>query len=449
MLYALLKFIYRLGLLVFFRRFEVRNRHLMPDEGPLLVVCNHPNTFMDPVVTASLLRQQVYFIAKSTVFGSGLQRWLLRKMHLIPISRPEDNPGQPLQNEAAFAASFEALQQGKTLLIFPEGNSFNQRRLRKIKTGAARIALGAEAAHGPELNIRILPVGLNYSAPTRFRSDVFVNVGEPISVADFGAAYHEDGPAAVLALTEEIRHRLEALMVHTPTDAEDELARQIEDIYKEQLSATIPAAAPAHEHDFLLTRAIVKSINHFSQVAPERVAALRESIGSYQLQLKRLRLQDALLGKGSKAVFWQSIGGVLLLAFGLPLYLYGLLHNYVPYAIPSKVAQAATKEEEWHAPVMLTVGMFTFPLFYTLCAWLLSAWFSVSGFGLILYLFSLPLSGFFTLGYWNMLQRTQAHWVLLRLFFTRQEVVEQLRQQRKRIIAGLEQARLEYLQQPN
>ena len=68
MLYAILKLVYRIGLWVFFKRLEVRNRNLIPAEGPLLVVSNHPNTFMDPVVIAAQLRQPAFFIAKSTVF---------------------------------------------------------------------------------------------------------------------------------------------------------------------------------------------------------------------------------------------------------------------------------------------------------------------------------------------------------------------------------------------
>jgi 1-acyl-sn-glycerol-3-phosphate acyltransferase len=447
MLYAFLKLIYNIGLRVFFRRFEVRNRHLMPNEGPLLLVSNHPNTFMDPIVTASLLRQPVFFIAKSTVFGSSFQNWMLRQMHLIPIHRREDNPGQPVSNEEAFAASFKALQQQKTLLIFPEGNSFNQRRLRKIKTGTARIALGAEADANYGLGIKILPVGLNYSAPTRFRSDVFVDVGEPITVADYATAYRQDGQAAVLALTEEIRQRLEQLIIHTPTDEEDELARQVEAIYKERLTATAPAQAAPHEQDFLLTKAIVRSISHFSQTQPVRVVALKQKLSSYMLQLRRLRLQDTLMGKRSDTVLRQSILNLLYLVLGLPLYLYGLLHNYLPYIIPSKVARAVTKEEEWHAPIMLTVGIFTFPLFYLLEVWLVQDSFELPLPWAVLYFLSLPVSGFFTLHYWNTLQHTQEHWLLLRLFAKRQDLVESLKRQRHEIIAELEAARGEYTTQ--
>ena len=445
MLYTFLKLLYKAGLWFFFRRLEVRNAHLIPAEGPLLVVSNHPNTFMDPIVIAAQLQQPVYFIAKSTVFGSRFQNWMLRQMHLIPIHRKEDNPDTTISNDEAFAASFSALHQQKTILIFPEGNSFNQRRLRKLKTGTARIALGAAAESNYSSTITILPIGLNYSAPTRFRSDVFVNVGKPIAVSDYAAAYQQDGPTAVLALTEEIRARLEKLIIHTPTDEEDLLARQVEAIYKVRIAPATATALP-HEQDFIVTKGIVKSIHYFGQTEPERVAVIKQELSSYLQQLQRLHLQDPVLEKGRGDVLLQSITGLVYLLLGLPFYLFGVVHNYIPYIIPSRVARAVTKEEEWFAPIMLTTGIFTFPVFYSLEAWLLHHWLHPGSLNLVLYLVSLPLSGFFTLHYWNTLKHTQAHWLLLRLFYNKQQLVNNLRQQRQRIFALLEQARQDYLQ---
>lgn len=444
MLYIFLKLLYKGGLWFFFRKLEVRHAHLMPDNGPLLVVSNHPNTFMDPIVIAAQLKQPVFFIAKSTVFGSTFQNWMLRQMHLIPIHRKEDNPNATISNDEAFAASFKALDQRKTLLIFPEGNSFNQRRLRKLKTGTARIALGAAATTAQE--VKILPVGLNYSAPTRFRSDVFVNVGKPISVSDYLNAYHQDGPAAVLALTEEIRTRLEKLIIHTPTDEEDELARQVEAIYRDRLAPTVPVGALPHEQDFIVTKGIIKSITHFSQTEPDRITTIKQELSNYTKQLQRLGIQDPVLSKESHDVMKQSIIGLLYIVIGFPFYLFGLVHNYIPYIVPSKIARAVTKEEEWFAPIMLTAGIFTFPICYGLEIWLAHGWLNIDGLELLLYFLSLPLSGFFTLHYWNTLQHTQSHWLLLRLFYSRQNIVKKLRSQRQHIITLLEKAQQDYLQ---
>ncbi|WP_299991074.1 lysophospholipid acyltransferase family protein [uncultured Pontibacter sp.] len=444
MLYFILKLILRTGLWVFFRRFVVRNRHLMPVRGPLLVVANHPNTFMDPIVIASLLPQQVYFIAKSTVFSSPLHNWLLHRMNLIPIHRQADTPGVPVDNEATFRASYQALKEHKTLLIFPEGTSFNERRLRKIKTGTARMALGA-VAHMPAVaDLQILPVGLNYSDPTRFRSDVFVNVGRPIAVAPYLTQYQQDEKGTVNELTDQIRQQLEKLIVVTPSDDEDALVRQIEQVYKEKLAAQTPIEAPRHVRDFLLTRAIVKGLAHFMETQPERVERFRNKMRSYTQQLQELDLQHLPTMEENNVLLRQSLARTLLLTLTMPLYLYGLINNYLAYIIPSKVADALTEEQEFRAPIMLSVGIFSFPVLYALQGAIL--WhFWPNAVYLLLYLISLPLSGFFALRYWNTLLRVREHWLLLRLFLSKSPVAESLKRQRQELIDELEGARKEFL----
>jgi glycerol-3-phosphate O-acyltransferase / dihydroxyacetone phosphate acyltransferase len=446
MLYLVLKLILRIGLWVFFRRFEVRHRQLMPKSGPLLVVANHPNTFMDPIVIASLLRQQVYFIAKSTVFNSPLKKWLLHRMNLIPIHRREDMPEGSFDNEETFRASYQALAAHKTLLIFPEGNSFNERRLRKIKTGAARMALGAVESQAAAAGLQILPVGLNYSDPTRFRSKVFINVGKPMAVAPYLEKYRQDGVGAVTELTARIRQQLEKLIVVTPSNDEDVLVRQIERLYKEQLAAQMPLKVPRHIRDFLLTRAIVKSLAYFVHTQPQRVEALREKIRHYNRQLQALHLQHLPTVKENHVLLRQNIASTLLLALTFPLYLYGLVNNYLAYIIPSRVADALTEAAEFRAPIMLSVGTFSFPVLYALQAAVLWQYLPDKVY-LLLYLISLPISGFFTLRYWNGMKKVRGQWQLLRLFLTKNPMAERLKQKRREILDELDQARAEYLQQ--
>ncbi len=101
-------------------------------------------------------------------------------------------------------------------MIFPEGTSVSERRLRPLKTGAARIALGAEARHGFQLGLQVVPVAINYFDPSTFRSDVLLNVAPPIVVADYAAAYAQDPDAAADQLTEAIRRGAGAPPGHHP-----------------------------------------------------------------------------------------------------------------------------------------------------------------------------------------------------------------------------------------
>jgi glycerol-3-phosphate O-acyltransferase/dihydroxyacetone phosphate acyltransferase len=231
-MYLLLKLIVKLALKVFYTDIHVQIKGKIPVNGPLIVVSNHPNTFMDPIVIAAMLPQQVYFLTNGSVFRNPLVGWLLGKMHMIPIYRKEDVSGQTPDNRASFARCFDFLAGKGTLLIFPEGSSVHERKLRKLKTGTARIALGAEAEHNFNLGVQILTIGLNYSDPIRFRSELFINVDAPIQVADYAGCLCERPGRSCNQLTEEMRLRLEQHIIVTRHQEEDNLARNIEAVYK-------------------------------------------------------------------------------------------------------------------------------------------------------------------------------------------------------------------------
>jgi glycerol-3-phosphate O-acyltransferase / dihydroxyacetone phosphate acyltransferase len=445
MLYAVLKIIFKLSLRIFFRKIAVRNPHLVPASGPLLIAGNHPNTFMDPIAIAAIARQEVYFIAKSTIFKSPLHKWLLAKMNLVPIFRREDGQRPAQSNDHTFRKCFELLQQGGTLLIFPEGNSFNERRLRPLKTGTARLALGAEALAGGKAGTSIVPVGLNYSDPTRFRSDLFINVGPPIVVADFVGQYQEDPYKAAQSLTDTLRQRLEELMVITSTAEEDELVRQVEAIYKNDLLQDL-GLSRRQKDKFVLTKAIADSIRYFNQHDPNRVRTIQDQLQSYKENLDKLGLQDKFLRvrQTTPGLVADTLLTTFYLVFGFPVYLFGCLTNYIPYIIPSKIADKLVGEQEFRAPVMMTVGIFSFPAFYSLEIAAVY-WWSGSWGWTVLVGTLLPVTGFFALQYFYRWINTRAFLRLLSVFYRRQDLVQQVSQQRAALIKNLEEAKQVYI----
>ncbi|WP_115373893.1 lysophospholipid acyltransferase family protein [Adhaeribacter pallidiroseus] len=443
--YFILKLIFRLALKIFYQKIEVKQSGSLPAKGPLLLVANHPNTFMDPIVIASLLRQEVYFIAKSTVFNTPFRKWLLGKMNLIPVYRKEDGVATAGANSAIFEKCYEFLQANGTLLIFPEGNSFNERRLRPLKTGAARIALGAAAQSNFAQTVTILPVGLNYSEPTRFRSKVLVNIASPIVVNDLAAIYQQDSTRAVRLLTEQIRAALESQIIHTYSEEDDELVKQVEAVYKSKLVTDHQVNNSVEE--FELTRHLVASLEFFKNIHPERVKHIQQKLAAYLAQLNQLRLNDQVFydAAGNRHLGkWLFTSGLFFL-IGLPLYLFGLITNYLPYILPAKVAAALTEEEEFTAPILLSTGIFTFPLFYALECYLVwyftHAWFVV-----LLFLIMLPVAGFFVLYYYQKFKKVRTTLKLQTLFFRDRKLISGLMQQRESLLAELEFAHQQYIQ---
>ncbi|WP_167852123.1 lysophospholipid acyltransferase family protein [Hymenobacter elongatus] len=450
--YTVIKPVVQVALRVFFRRMEVRHRERLELSGPLVMVSNHPNTLMDPLVAAIHRHEPIAFLAKSTFFKNPISRAIFTSGNSIPIYRRQDldtgaEPTTPAElaerNEATFGRCYDYLDRRGTIMIFPEGTSVSERRLRPLKTGAARIALGAEARHDFQLGLRILPLGINYFDPSRFRSDVFVNVGQPIVVAEYADAYRLDPTAAADTLTEEIRRRLEQRLVITRDAAEDELVLQVERTFGEHL---VPDDEETLYDNFQLSRTLTEAISYFEKHDSARLLALRDRLGSYLLDLDRLRLTDEALesSKGSGMRWTRAATSGVKLVLGLPLYLYGVINNYIPYILPSLVAKRATKDVEFVAPIMLIMGMITFTVGYALQIGLVHH-FTQDWRWTTLYGLSLAPTGFYALSYWNNLSGRLQRLRALRLFRTKRPMMEDLLRQRQAILRLLSEARAAFL----
>lgn len=437
MLYKFLAVLVRLALTIFFRKIEVTGSGKLPKNGPMIIVGNHPNTFMDPILVAFAANQEVHFLANGSIFKTGLAKWFLRKLNMIPVYRKQDAAGlnQRQLNDLSFNACYEFLSKGGVLLIFPEGTSINERNLRPIKSGTARIALGTLAKY-PELELKIVPVGINYTNPTRFREAALIQIGEPIHVRDFVAAANEENDEVGL-LTSRIEISLRGLIVLTKDKEEDDLVRKIEKVY----ASTINGRKVL---DLKFTNGIVAAIQYYESRDPVFLRSVAAKINIYLENLKMLGLNDFLVEKRRPIEWLKLVRYALYFVAGFPFYCIGLIFNYIPYIIPSKVAAWISRDEEYRAPIMMTSGIFTFSIYYALMvalSWVLTHELLV----LVLLLFAMPLSGFFVLQYWKRLANARTNIKFYRLFHGDQSEIDWLAAQRQSIISDLELGRNQFL----
>jgi len=447
LLYTLLKWILSIALRVFFRRFQVDGLEMLRRaKGPLILAVNHPNTFMDPLIVATLVRQRVAFIANGSIFNR-FTRPLFAYFHVIPVYRKKDTSDSTLSpaelNKRTFQRCYDYLEGKGSLLIFPEGTSEIERRLREIKTGTARIALGAEAENQFELGIQILPIGLNYSDPTHFRSEVFINVGEPIHLKDFKETYRPDSFEAVEALTDLIEQRLAASVIVTDDEEEDSLVLQVEKLYKNQLFDDLQLNRKVKKHEFGLIKQLITAVRYFETHHPEQLKFLQVKMTNYLDSLQKLHLSDRIFTQTKR--LYGNLGSTFLsLLAGFPLYVLGLLTNYIPYILPSKIARLISSDISYRAPIMMTAGIFLFPLFYGLETYVIHALFQQIWVTLA-FLLCVPLLGYFVLWYWDRLTRLTHLWQALRLFRQKPSLMESLSGERAKIFKALEEAKTLYL----
>ncbi len=198
----------RLAVHVFFRDVNITGLENLPSGLPLIMVANHNNSVVDSFLLLALPRVRPRMLAKSTLFRHPIMGPLLFFAGALPVYRRRDRGADVTRNADTFSRCHALLAAGGSIAIFPEGMSHNLERQPPLKTGAARIALGAEARLGP-LGVRVVPVGLRYDAKERFRTRVSVHLGPPLGAAHEVISYRERQGEAVRALTGRIAVALE------------------------------------------------------------------------------------------------------------------------------------------------------------------------------------------------------------------------------------------------
>jgi glycerol-3-phosphate O-acyltransferase / dihydroxyacetone phosphate acyltransferase len=183
----------------------------VPRQGPVLLVANHPNSLLDPLLVVAAARRPVRFLAKAPLFSDAKVGWLVRAAGAIPVYRRADDPTQMDRNEEMFRAVHAALAGDAAVGIFPEGLSHSEPALAPLRTGAARIALGACALTGR--TFPVVPVGLVFRQKDVFRSEALVLVGQAVPWDDV-ATHGNENDGAVRTLTDRIAEALRQLTVN-------------------------------------------------------------------------------------------------------------------------------------------------------------------------------------------------------------------------------------------
>lgn len=194
-------------MLIFCRKIIVNKPALSKKKGPLLLACNHPNSFLDAVILAEVFEQHVHSLARGDVFKNSFYIGLLRALKISPIYRSSEGVENLSINYETFAVCKEIFKQNGIVLIFSEGQCINEWHLRSLKKGTARLAFGAWEENIP---LEILPVGINYSSFRRFSKNVFINFGEIITMHDFDLN-HGDGKR-YQSFTNKLQEQLEQLV---------------------------------------------------------------------------------------------------------------------------------------------------------------------------------------------------------------------------------------------
>ena len=140
----LLKILIQAGLWLFCNKIHLKNKRLFKTKGPLLIIGNHPNSFLDALIIGSYYKRRVYFLARGDAFKKPIHRFLLESLNMIPVYRLREGKEFLHLNDYAFSRSIQLLSNGNAVLIFIEGICVNSNELQPFKKGTARILEGIQ-----------------------------------------------------------------------------------------------------------------------------------------------------------------------------------------------------------------------------------------------------------------------------------------------------------------
>ena len=332
MLSRIVRFIILRLIQLFYPRIEARGEERLPDR-PTLFVLNHPNGLLDPLVLMQALGRHVSFLAKSTFFVNPIGRILMQAFGALPVYRQRDvgKPGGPPggatdANEATFAGCRALLRTGRPIALFPEGTTHSNTMMLPLRTGAARIALSAEAEANWQLNLQIVPVGLWYQKKSQFRSSALVVFGQPFDLAAFKSRYLSDEHTTVAALTEQIDARLDTVVLQAENA---ELLTGIPLV----AAWTAPRELESLEERHTRTTELLAAYMRLRATNPARLEAIAREARRYARVLRTLGIKDpwdlelsaARRGRIVALAGWLIVGCVPALA--------GCALSYLPYRL--------------------------------------------------------------------------------------------------------------------
>jgi glycerol-3-phosphate O-acyltransferase / dihydroxyacetone phosphate acyltransferase len=396
MLYNIVRPLATAAFYVYFRKIYLTNQERIPRNKPVILACNHPTAFMEPCILACFLDRPLYFLVRGDFFVNPFYARLLRDLNMLPVYRWKDGGYSKLrENFSTFEACHRALRANRTIMIFAEGNTKYEKRLRPLQKGPVRIALGA-LDRFPEIeDVYIVPTGVTYTQADRFRSEVMIDFGEPLSVRSFSEQYRQNQQEGVNQLLRELEEKMRAQLVHVEHPKDDMLVEYLLELDRSQRPSRPWPLILRDEEPLRRERRLAKLVNGLPAAEHD---ALQRRVYAYFNQLEQLELEDRQLAPAPPL----PPAGRLLLALGLVPALTGYVLNFLPLWAARRLADIKVPHIEFYSPVMVATGIGLYLLYWLIL--LLATVLAWGSWGVLAAL-AAPVLGMFCLWYLDVRER--------------------------------------------
>ena len=345
---------------LYFRKEHVLGLENVPTNGtPLIVVSNHQNCLNDPLcVCLQLTDRRMNFIARANVFKNPIFNKALRAMGLLPAYRmSHEGLSAVSKNQETFDDAEKALNDGETLMLYPEADHQDKRWLGRFKLGYLRIAFAAAEKMEFKQDLMILPSCNHYSNYFHARTEMLIRFGQPISLQPYYEKYQESPRETMMEVNKVVREAIKEMMLHVE-DLEnyDQIDFLRENEYGKKYAV---------EHGFnfnylpsklLSDQRLVNALQKASEEHPEEMAEIYKDTETLKNGIKQLKIRDWLFQKksGAGAAALRGLGLLIL----LPLFIVSIIPTALLFILPEIFLKKLIKDQMFYSSFNVAVSAF-------------------------------------------------------------------------------------------
>lgn len=355
---------------IYYRKVIVYGRENIDHSAHNIFAPNHQNALMDAMAVLCTMKGQPIFLARADIFKKKPIAKILYFLKMLPVYRIRDGYSALKQNDETFDDTLRVMKHKNGLVILPEGNHEGFRKLRQLKKGICRVAFIAEEACDFKLDVKIVPVGIEYSHYWLFRQVLTVVYGKPISVSEYYDLYHENQALALSELRDRLSAEIKKLIVHIE-DAEDyESIDELRSIVNGKYSDNI--RFPKLFRDSVL----IGRLNNLREKNNDEYRDICNKTLSVKELAGKLHLTYRQLSKKKHPLHW-LIAAILFLLVTFPVFCIGAALNALIIEIP-KLKTKKLKDLQFISSlqygITLVVSFVLMPLYFILALIFIKPW---------------------------------------------------------------------------
>ena len=379
---------------LFYRRFVTIGRKNLPPKGtPTIVACNHQNCMNDPLGIVFAVDRHDKFYTRADIFSKPRRAKMLRAIGLLPAYRLGWDGGMDAvkNNEKSWNEGEQELNNGQTIVIFPEGMHQVRHWLGDFSFGYTKMAFEAAQMSGFEKEIFIQPAANHYKNYWHMQSDLAIIFGEPLSIAPYYELYKTKPRTAQREVNKIIHQRISDLMLDIrDTENYDEIDF-IRKTYGKRFAVANSLNPNKIEQKLEADKRLVATLAEAQAAEPERVTKLYSEVKDYSAKIASLNLRDWVFEK--QPTLPGTLCETIVMIILLPLFAAALVPNILIYLAPNLITPKL-KDKMFKASIYLGVSLITIPLAYLLTI-IFDIFLTKSVFLTIIHVILLPFLGLF------------------------------------------------------